>query len=156
MKISNAVGRKNESVLLSSYQISYTHQLTCLHKTFQKFVFKHHPQIFLYIMIVTCGVCKPEDQNVENLKLTSHFIESERKRHVKIIQLNTEKITGRWQKTYNGKFRHLQSKFRFFSGSTPIGDLGVIIFEVPHSYSDTRHSVGVLWTNDQQDAETSA
>jgi len=47
----------------------------------------------------TCGICKPEDQNVEDLKLTSHLIESERKRHVRIIQLSREKITGRWQKT---------------------------------------------------------
>ena len=59
------------------------------------------------------------------------------------------------KKTYNWKFRHLQSKFRFFSGSTPIRDLGVIIFEVLRSHSDTRHSVGLLWTSDQQDAETS-
>jgi hypothetical protein len=42
------------------------------------------------------GISKPEDQNVKDLKLTSHVIESERKGRVKIIQLNREKIKGRW------------------------------------------------------------
>jgi hypothetical protein len=45
MKMSNAVGRNNESVQLSSYQISYPQQLTCLHKTAQKLLVKDHPQI---------------------------------------------------------------------------------------------------------------
>ena len=103
----------------------------------------------------TCGICKPEDQNVKELKLTFNLIESERKGSVRLTQLNREKITGRWLTSYNEKFRYLHSKFRFFSGSTPIGDLGVIIFEVPRSHTDTRHSVG-LWMSDQQDAETSA
>jgi len=44
----------------------------------------------------TCGIRKSEGQNVEYLKLTSHLIESERKRRVRIIQLNREKIRGRW------------------------------------------------------------
>ena len=67
----------------------------------------------------TCGICKPEDQNAKGLKLTFHLIQSERKGSVRIIQLNRKKITGRWQTSYNGKFRYVHSKFRFFSGSTP-------------------------------------
>jgi hypothetical protein len=43
------------------------------------------------------GISKTEDQNVKELNLTSHVIESERKGRVKLIQLNREKITGRWQ-----------------------------------------------------------
>jgi len=36
----------------------------------------------------------------------------------------------------------------------PVG-LGLLITEAPRSHSDTPHSVGLLWTNDQSDAETS-
>jgi len=32
---------------------------------------------------------------------------------------------------------------------------GLLIFEVSQSHSDTPHSVGLLWTSDQSDAETS-
>jgi len=32
---------------------------------------------------------------------------------------------------------------------------GLLILEAARSYSDTRHSVGLHWTSDQSDAETS-
>jgi hypothetical protein len=32
---------------------------------------------------------------------------------------------------------------------------GLLIIEVSRSHSDTPHSVGLLWTSDQPDAETS-
>jgi len=31
---------------------------------------------------------------------------------------------------------------------------GLLIFEASRSHSDTPHSVGLLWTSDQPDAET--
>jgi hypothetical protein len=38
--------------------------------------------------------------------------------------------------------------------SPPVGQ-GLVIVEASRSYSDTPHSVGLLWTSDQPDAETS-
>ena len=37
----------------------------------------------------------------------------------------------------------------------PPVDQGFLIIEASQSYSDTPHSVGLLWTSDQPDAETS-
>jgi hypothetical protein len=37
----------------------------------------------------------------------------------------------------------------------PLGGLGRLIIEASRSHSDTPHSVGLLWTSDQPDAETS-
>jgi hypothetical protein len=37
----------------------------------------------------------------------------------------------------------------------PLVGQGVLIIETSRSYSDTPHSVGLLWTSDQRDAETS-
>jgi hypothetical protein len=37
----------------------------------------------------------------------------------------------------------------------PLGGLGLLIIEVSRSHSDTPQSVGLLWTSDQPDAETS-
>jgi len=37
----------------------------------------------------------------------------------------------------------------------PLEDQGLLIVDESRSYSDTPHSVGLLWTSDQPDAETS-
>jgi hypothetical protein len=37
----------------------------------------------------------------------------------------------------------------------PLGDLGLLIIDNSRSHSDTPHSVGLLWTSDQPDAEIS-
>ena len=37
----------------------------------------------------------------------------------------------------------------------PLVDQGLLIIEASRSHSDTRKSVGLLWTSDQADAETS-
>jgi hypothetical protein len=37
----------------------------------------------------------------------------------------------------------------------PLGGLGLLIMKASRSYSDTPHSVGLLWTSDQLVAETS-
>jgi len=42
----------------------------------------------------------------------------------------------------------------FFSGSTALMGLGLILTEVSRLHSDTPHSVGLLCTSDQPDAET--
>jgi hypothetical protein len=42
----------------------------------------------------------------------------------------------------------------FFMAQHPLMGQGLII-EVSRSHSDTPHSVGLLWTSDQLDAETS-
>jgi hypothetical protein len=36
----------------------------------------------------------------------------------------------------------------------PLVCQGLLIIEAPRSHSDTPYSVGLLWTNDQPDAET--
>ena len=36
----------------------------------------------------------------------------------------------------------------------PLVDQDLLVNEVPRSHSDTLHSVGLLWTSDQPDAET--
>ena len=36
-----------------------------------------------------------------------------------------------------------------------LADQGILIVEASRSHSDTPHSVGLLWTTDQSDAETS-
>ena len=42
-----------------------------------------------------------------------------------------------------------------FHGSTVLVGLGFLLVEVSRSNSDTLHSVGLSWTGDQLDAETS-
>jgi hypothetical protein len=37
----------------------------------------------------------------------------------------------------------------------PLGGLGLLSIEASKSHSDTPHSVGLLWTSDQPDTETS-
>ena len=37
----------------------------------------------------------------------------------------------------------------------PLLDKGLLIIETPRSHSDTPHSLGLLWTSDQPDAEIS-
>jgi hypothetical protein len=37
----------------------------------------------------------------------------------------------------------------------PLVDQGILIIQTSRSHSDTRHSIGVLWTSDRLDAETS-
>jgi hypothetical protein len=43
----------------------------------------------------------------------------------------------------------------FFMARQPLVDLGLLNIEASRSHSDTPHSVGLLWTSDQPDAETS-
>jgi len=43
-----------------------------------------------------------------------------------------------------------------FMARQPLLGQGLLINESSRSYSDTPHSVGLLWTSDQPDAETSS
>jgi len=43
----------------------------------------------------------------------------------------------------------------FFHGTTTLVSLGFLIIEGSRSLSDSPHSVGLPWTSDQLDAETS-
>jgi len=45
--------------------------------------------------------------------------------------------------------------FFFFHGATTLVGQGVLIIEDSWSHSDTPHSVGLLWTSDHSDSETS-
>ena len=40
-----------------------------------------------------------------------------------------------------------------YNGSKTLAGRGLILLEVSISHSDTLHSVGLLWTSDQPDAE---
>jgi hypothetical protein len=42
-----------------------------------------------------------------------------------------------------------------FIAQQPLVGLGLIIINASRSHSDTPHPVGLLWTSDQSDAETS-
>ena len=42
----------------------------------------------------------------------------------------------------------------FFKAQQPVGTQGLPIIEASQSHSDTPHSVGLLWTRDQPDTET--
>jgi hypothetical protein len=42
-----------------------------------------------------------------------------------------------------------------YNGSTTLAGRGLIVLEVSTSHSDTPQSVGLLWTSDRPDAETS-
>jgi hypothetical protein len=46
-------------------------------------------------------------------------------------------------------------RLNFFYGSTTLEGLGLLIVEASRSHFDTPHSVGLPWTCDQPDAETS-
>jgi hypothetical protein len=48
----------------------------------------------------------------------------------------------------------IDCNFFFVAPQPPVGH-GLLIIEASRSHSDTPHSVGVLWTSDQPDAETS-
>ena len=43
----------------------------------------------------------------------------------------------------------------FFMAQQPLMGQGLLIIEASLSHSDTPHSIGLLWTSDQPDAETS-
>ena len=43
----------------------------------------------------------------------------------------------------------------FYIALQPIVGQGLLIIEASRSHSDTPHSVGLVWTSDQPDAETS-
>jgi len=43
----------------------------------------------------------------------------------------------------------------FFHGSAAIVGISLFVFEVSRSHSDTPHSVGLLWTSDRPNTETS-
>jgi hypothetical protein len=47
------------------------------------------------------------------------------------------------------------SRAFFFLAQQPLVGQGLLIIEASRSYSDTPHSVGLLWTSDQSDADTS-
>jgi hypothetical protein len=47
------------------------------------------------------------------------------------------------------------SVFIFFMAQQPLVGQGLLVTEASRSHSDTPHSVGLLWTRDQSDAETS-
>jgi hypothetical protein len=51
--------------------------------------------------------------------------------------------------------RNLGNSFFIFRVLTAPMGLGLLIFKVSRSHSDTPHSVGLLWKSDQPDVETS-
>jgi hypothetical protein len=83
--------------------------------------------------------------NIDDLKYHSFCI-SVNKRSPKILKLSYE------------HYNHLKSpsiRF-FFVALRPNASQGLLIFEVSRLHSlDTPQSVGLLWTSDQPDAETS-
>jgi hypothetical protein len=57
-------------------------------------------------------------------------------------------------KWYSDRIRNNNNNNNFH-GSTALVSLGLLTVEVSRTHSDTPHSVGLLWTNDQPVAETS-
>jgi hypothetical protein len=58
-------------------------------------------------------------------------------------------LVPRWN-----KFINVPKDFFFMVQQPPVGQ-GLLIIEASRSHSDTPHSVGLLWTSDQPDAEAS-
>ena len=52
-------------------------------------------------------------------------------------------------------FRTKHRDFFFYSGAIALFGVSLLIVRDSRSHSDTPHSVGLLWTSDQPDAETS-
>jgi hypothetical protein len=69
-----------------------------------------------------------------------------------------EEYTTSLKRKRRNKLKYLPSAWYFphplHGAKSPVGQ-GLPIIEVSQSHSDTRHSVGLLWTRDQPDAETS-
>ena len=68
--------------------------------------------------------------------------------HNRYVQ-NTDNLR---KKDHNGNQKRITLLLPFF-GSTDLVGLGLFI-ELSRSHSDTTNSVGLLWTSDQADAET--
>jgi hypothetical protein len=49
----------------------------------------------------------------------------------------------------------MEPDFFFSMGQQPIAGLDLLVVEVSGSHSDTPHSVGLLWTSDQSEADIS-
>ena len=65
-------------------------------------------------------------------------------------------VRKQWTENYQSlKIENQCRQAFFFSGSTNLVDLGLLIVQVTRSHSDTPHSVGLLWTDDRPVAETS-
>jgi hypothetical protein len=86
-------------------------------------------------------------QEIQKLKLT---------RNRRSVTPNT--LT--WNKTHratDNSWGHTQVRIKIFflMAQHPLVGQGLLIIEVSRSHSDTSHSVGLLWTSDQPNAETS-
>jgi len=66
-------------------------------------------------------------------------------------KMNTTEVSENKQRLMG----NLKSTFFFFHDSTVLVDRGLLIGEFSRPRSDISHSVGLLWTSDQPDAEIS-
>jgi len=64
-------------------------------------------------------------------------------------------LLERWFLSTGYRTKILPLKFCFFIVQQPPFGQGLFIIEASRSHSDTTHSVGLLWTNDQPALETS-
>jgi hypothetical protein len=71
--------------------------------------------------------------------------------------VNQSRCDRRFWKFFGYIFNpHSAKKYIFFMVQQPPVCQGLLIIEASWSHSDTPHSVGLLWTSDQPDAETCA
>jgi len=72
-----------------------------------------------------------------------------------VLQPKSATEIGWWRLNQDLKKYNKELRIYFFNGWTALVSIGILSFEVPRSHSDTSHSVGLFWTSDQPDAETS-
>ena len=78
-----------------------------------------------------------------------------RRQYIRIWE-SSHPLRPDWDTTYVCIHRHeVLHAFLTASAQQPLEGLGLLIIEASRSHSDTPQSVGLLWTSDQPDAETS-
>jgi len=68
----------------------------------------------------------------------------------KIFEPKRKAVVGEWRRLLNEEIHGL---FFFMVQQPPVGQ-DLLIMEASQSHSDTRQSVGLFWTSDQPDAQT--
>ena len=120
------------------------------------------PSPFQYIKSATChglslrrvSIILHEPRNCFRLERTSELITeilfiSTAKTEARFRPLDSLKPHGRTRGVFGCGF------YIYYGATAPPVDQGLLVVEDSRSHSETPHSVGLLWTSDQPDAETS-
>ena len=142
---------------LDTYPHTYKLPPTTKTQKNKHFVFQIQILFFDYIeiKILLIFICNSVAVGVNLILKKARHILVNRRSYICVINF----VITVWLYTFwNLQQFHLQkmNKFYFFSmAQQPLFGEGLLIIETSRSHSDTRHSIGLLWTSDQPDAKTS-